>query len=211
MFALHIADSWAPEVHLVGVVSGAPPSQLALFYPVLQSSPARYYLLLAAAGFNAAYGDEGAPLDPVLTPAGVDALNAVDEGCGGEVASATADLPTTSLLKADPNSVPQWAKLLNDNDPGKFAAPANEPLLLIHGGSDELIPVVSSSLLFDQLCKIGQVEQRWVYPGQGHAGVVAPSFADMLEWINNRFAGTPAPDSVAPVGQRDVQVQRCPA
>ncbi|MEY2451908.1 MAG: hypothetical protein QOD92_1482 [Acidimicrobiaceae bacterium] len=211
MFSLHIADSWAPELHLLGVVAGAPPSQLSLFYPVLQASPARYYLLLAAAGFNAAYGDEGAPLDAVLTPAGVDALKAVDEGCAGDVGRATADLPTSSLLKADPNSVPQWATLLNDNDPGKFAAPANEPLLIIHGGSDELIPVISSSLLFDQLCKIGQVEQRWVYPGQGHAGVVGPSFGDMLMWINNRFAGAPAPDAVAPAGQTDVQVQRCPA
>jgi dienelactone hydrolase len=210
MFALHIADAWAPELHLLGVVAGAPPSQLSLFYAVLQASPYKHYLLMAAAGFNAAYGDEAAPLDAVLTPAGIDALPAVDEGCSSDVAVATASLPTSSVAKADPNTVPAWAKLLKDNDPGQFTAPATEPLLIIHGGSDEQIPVASSQLLFDQLCKIGQVEQRWVYPGQKHAGVIAPSFGDMLTWIGDRFAGGPVPDPVAPTGQADVQVQRCP-
>ena len=61
MFALHIANAWAPELHLVGVVAGAPPSQLALIYVALQSSPYKHYLLMAAAGLNAAYGDEAAP------------------------------------------------------------------------------------------------------------------------------------------------------
>jgi alpha-beta hydrolase superfamily lysophospholipase len=211
MFALHIADSWAPELRLVGVVAGAPPSQLSLIYAALQTSPFKYYLLMAAAGFNAAYGDEGAPLGAVLTPAGIDALRAVDEGCAGDIGKATADLTASAMTKADPKSVPLWAKLLDDNDPGKFAAPATEPLLIIQGGNDEQIPVAATSLMFDQLCKISQVEQRWIYPGQSHAGVIGPSFGDMLTWINNRFGGTPAPDSVAPVGQSDVQVQRCPA
>jgi fermentation-respiration switch protein FrsA (DUF1100 family) len=147
----------------------------------------------------------------VLTQEGIDALATVDEGCSSDVAQKTAGLPTSAVTKGDPNTVPTWAKLLNDNDPGKFTAPAPEPLLIIQGGNDEQIPVVSSKLLFDQLCKIGQVEQRWIYPGQSHAGVIAPSFADMLTWIGDRFADEPAPDPTAPKGQRDVQAQRCPA
>jgi len=211
MFALHIANAWAPELHLVGVVAGAPPSQLSLLYTALQTSPFKYYLLMAGAGLNAAYGDQGAPLDAVLTPTGLDALPAVDEGCTADVGRATADLPTSSVAKGDPSTVPAWAKLLNDNDPGKFTAAAPEPLLIIQGGNDEQIPVASTSLLFDQLCTIGQVEQRWIYPGQSHAGVVAPSFGDMLTWITDRFSGGPAPDPTAPTGQPDVQAQRCPA
>jgi pimeloyl-ACP methyl ester carboxylesterase len=210
MFALHIANAWAPELHLVGVVAGAPPSQLALIYVALQSSPYKHYLLMAAAGLNAAYGDDAAPLDAVLTQTGIDALPAVDGGCSGDIARATVDLPTSSVTKGDPNTVPAWAKLLNDNDPGKFTTPAPQPLLIIQGGNDEQIPVVSTSLLFDQLCKIGQVEQRWIYPGQSHAGVIAPSFGDMVAWIGDRFAGGPAPDPIVPAGQPDVQAQRCP-
>ena len=97
--------------------------------------------------------------------------------------------------------MPAWAKLLTANDPGNFPAPATEPLLIIQGGNDEQIPVASTQILFDQLCKIGQVEQRWIYPGQSHAGVIGPSFGDMLHWINDRFAGGPTPDPYAPTGQ----------
>ncbi len=123
MFALHIADSWAPELHLVGVVAGAPPSQLSLIYAALQTSPFKHYLLMAAAGLNAAYGDTAAPLDAVLTPKGIDALANVDKGCSGDIAKATADIPTSAVTKADPSTVPAWAKVLNDNDPASSRPP----------------------------------------------------------------------------------------
>ena len=81
MFSLHIADAWAPELQLQGVVAGAPPSQLYLIYQALKTSPFRYYLLMAAAGWNAAYGDQAAPLDAVLTPLGLQTVPEVDNGC----------------------------------------------------------------------------------------------------------------------------------
>ncbi len=210
MFALHIADTWAPELHLLGVVAGAPPSQLSFIYQALLTSPYKYYLLMAAAGFNAGYGDDGAPLPAVLSPAGVQAVSLVDQGCAGDVGTATASIATADLVAADPNTVPAWAKLLVDNDPGRFTSASAEPLLIIQGGNDEQIPVVSTELLFTQLCAINQVTQRWIYPGQSHAGVIAPSFKDMLTWINRRFAGAAAPDTTPPTGQPDVQAQNCP-
>ena len=211
MFALHDAAQWAPELHLVGVVAGAPPSQFLLLNAALQQSPFRYYLLMVAAGFNAAYGDTKAPLDAVLTPAGQHALSAVDQGCSAVVARATFGAPIASLVKADPATVPTWNALLVANDPGKFTQPSPVPLLIIQGGKDEQIPVVSSLLLFHELCKIGQTEQRWIYPGLSHAGVIQPSLNDMLTWIAHRFAGQPAPDSMTPTGMAGIQTMRCPA
>jgi hypothetical protein len=184
---------------------------LQLIYQALQTSPFKYYLLMAAAGFNAAYGDEAAPLDKVLTPQGIDALKGVDTGCAGDFAKATAGLSAADATKGDPSNVPEWNKLLSENDPGKFTEPSAAPLLIIQGGNDEQIPVAATALMFDQLCKIGQVEQRWIYPGQSHAGVIGPSFNDMLTWINDRFEGKPAPDATAPTGQPDVQAQTCPS
>src|SRR3954452_13115267 len=108
MFALHIAPEWAPDLKLQGVVAGAPPSQLLLIYQALQNSPFKHYLLMAAAGFNAAYGDDGAPLDQVLTQKGIDAVPAVDKGCSGDIAKATADLSTAEITKSDPATVPMW-------------------------------------------------------------------------------------------------------
>ncbi|MGH9027551.1 MAG: alpha/beta fold hydrolase, partial [Acidimicrobiia bacterium] len=210
MFTLDIADDYAPDLDLVGVVAGAPPSQFNLLYQALKASPFKYYLLMAAAGWNAAYGDD-APLDEVLTPKGIDMIDVVDDGCASEIAGQTTDIPTDEIVKADPSTVPAWERLLRANDPGQFTTPSDPPLLVIHGGNDEQIPVAASALMFDQLCAIGQDQTRWVYPGQSHAGVIAPSADDMLTWIDRRFAGEPTSNVVTPTGLPDVEVMSCPA
>jgi predicted esterase len=92
-------------------------------------------------------------------------------------------------------------------DPQSFAAPGSVPLLIIHGGDDEQIPVASSALLADHLCEIGQGLERWVYPGQMHAEVIEPSLADMLGWIDDRFAGST--EEYTPTGQPDVEIRTC--
>ncbi|MEJ6510958.1 MAG: alpha/beta fold hydrolase [Actinomycetota bacterium] len=208
MFAGHIAKSYAPEIELVADVAGAPPSQLLLVNAALQTSPYKHYIAMVAAAMNAAYGDQKADLTQVLTPEGIEFLKNMDTMCSTELGKAAAGLDFTKLQKADPSTIPTWNQLLKDNDPGTFAAPIPVPLLIIHGGNDEQIPVVSSALLFDQLCKIGQVEQRWVFAGQSHAGVIAPSFSSMMTWIGDRFAGKPMPDAIRPDG---AVVQSCPS
>jgi len=206
MFAGHGAESYAPDLSLKGVVAGAPPSQLLLINAALQTSPYKYYILMAAAGLNAAAGDANAPLDKVLTPAGLDFLSKVDTMCTSELAKAAAGVDVASLQLADPASVPEWNLLLSNNDPGTFTVPIPAPLLIIHGGNDEQIPVASSAALFDQLCAIGQVEQRWVFSGQSHAGVITPSFNSMLTWMNDRFQGNAMPDPLQPP---NATVQSC--
>jgi pimeloyl-ACP methyl ester carboxylesterase len=208
MFAGHIAKTYAPEIELVADVAGAPPSQLLLVNAALQTSPYKHYIAMVAAAMNAAYGDQKADLTQVLTPEGLEFLNNMDTMCSSDLGKAAAGLDFTKLQKADPSTIPAWNQLLKDNDPGTFTAPIPVPLLIIHGGNDEQIPVVSSAALFDQLCKIGQVEQRWVFAGQSHAGVIAPSFTSMVSWIGDRFAGRPMPDPIAPAG---AVVQSCPS
>jgi pimeloyl-ACP methyl ester carboxylesterase len=206
LFAGHDAKDYAPGLELVGVVAGAPPSQLLLINAALQTSPYKYYIAMAAAAFNAAYGDTKAPLDAVLTQEGIDFLKNIDTMCPTDLAKAAANIDFTKLQKADPATIPTWNELLRANDAGTWTTPIPSPLLIIHGGSDEQIPVVSSALLFDQLCHIGQVEQRWVFAGQSHAGVIVPSAPSMLTWIADRFADQPMPDPIEPPG---AVVQSC--
>ncbi|MEX1217137.1 MAG: alpha/beta fold hydrolase [Acidimicrobiales bacterium] len=207
MFAGHIAATYAPEIELVADVAGAPPSQLLLVNAALQTSPYKHYIAMVAAAMNAAYGDEKADLTQVLTPEGLAFLDNMDTLCSSDLGRAAAGLDFTKLQKADPATIPAWNQLLKDNDPGTFTEPIPVPLLIIHGGNDEQIPLASSALLFDQLCKIGQVEQRWVFAGQSHSGVITPSYESMVNWIGNRFAGKPMPDPIAPAG---AVVQSCP-
>lgn len=206
MFAGHIAADWAPELDLKGVVAGAPPSQLLLINAALQTSPFKYYIGMAAAGLNAGYGDVRAPLDKVLTTDGLDWLDNVDDGCTGFLSSVSSGVDFSTLQKADPASVPEWKSLLEENDPGNFTEAFAAPLLIIHGGSDEQIPVIASKLMFDTHCGLGQIQTRWVLPGQSHAGVIVPSADSMLTWIADRFGGRSIDPSSAPV---DAVVESC--
>lgn len=190
LFANQIASSYAPELSVVGTVAGAPPSQLNLIAAALKDSPFRHYLGMVAAGWAAAYPDAD-PAD-VLTPAGEASLALVDEGCSGELAAAWNDVPYDDLVKADPATVEPWKTLLVENDPGFVVG--ESPILLIHGEQDEQIPLVSSELLLDRMCGIGQIVERRTYPAS-HAGVIGPSLPDMLAWIDARLAGEPAPTS----------------
>jgi pimeloyl-ACP methyl ester carboxylesterase len=210
MFALSIGQAYAKELKLLGVVAGAPPSQFALIYDYLKGSPFKHYLLMAAGGLNAAYGDD-APLDEVLTPAGVKLTEVLDQGCSGDVADKVGEVDIDTVVKADPFTVPKWKTVLLANDPQNFAKPSPIPLLMIQGGSDEQIPVVSTELLATHLCGIGQNLERWIYPDQTHAGVIGPSAGDMIQWITDRFAGGPNPDPYQPIGLPNVGTTTCPS
>jgi len=211
LFAHRIAHDYAPELHSKGVVAGAPPSQFNLIYTFLKTSPFRYYLLMAAGGIHAAYGDKAAPLDQVLTARGRAALADLDTMCSGALSKKYGTIDTSTLVATDPFTVPAWKTVFAENDPQSFSSPSPVPLLMLQGGSDEQIPVVSTKILADHLCSIGQGLERWIYPGASHSGVIAVSANDMIHWINDRFTGGPAPGSFAPTGAPGVDVSGCPA
>lgn len=210
MYTLHIGPTYAPELSMKGVVAGAPPSQFNLIYTFLQTSPFKYYLLMAAGGLNTAYGNTRAPLDEVLTAKGIALVPQLDKGCSDYVSNLVKDVPVSTLTKTDPFKVPKWRAVLEANDPQQFKAKSPVPLLMIQGGNDEQIPPISTQILAQHLCGLGQVLQRWIYPGQSHAGVIGPSAGDMVHWISDRFAGTANPDPYKPTGQSDVQTTTCP-
>jgi hypothetical protein len=210
MFGLHIGPRYAPGLHLKGVVAGAPPSQFRYIYNYLKTSPFKHYLLMAAGGLNTAYGNHTAPLNQVLTPYGMSLLPLLDQGCSDYVASHLASVSFTKVTKTDPFTVPAWQKILRANDPQDFTTASPVPLLIIQGGNDEQIPVVSTALLAQHLCRLGQDLERWIYPGQNHAGVIAPSAPDMIHWINDRFTNQTSPDPYTPHGLANIQTTTCP-
>lgn len=211
MFSLHIGPSYAPELHMKGVVAGAPPSQFGVIYTFLKTSPFRYYLFMVAGAYQSAYGDSAAPVAKVLTPLGIRLLPDLDKGCSDYLSKVIDKYQISQITKTDPFTVPQWKTLLMANDPENFDTASSVPLLIIQGGNDEQIPVVSTQLLATHLCGVGQDLERWIYPGQSHAGVIAPSFGDMTHWIADRFAGDANPDSYRPTGLAAVATTTCPS
>ncbi len=209
MFTLHIGPEYAPELHMKGVVAGAPPSQFNLLYSFLKTSPYRYYLLMAAGGLNAAYGDAKAPLGQVLTAKGLTLVPDLDKGCSGYLSQQFGTIDISTVTRADPFSLPLWKTALEANDPQQFTAKSSVPLLMIQGGNDEQIPVASTLILANHLCDLHQDLERWVYPGQSHAGVIGPSAADMVRWIGDRFHGVARPDPYKPTGEANIDQKVC--
>ncbi len=209
MFTLHIGPTYAPELHMKGVVAGAPPSQFNLIYSFLKTSPYRYYLLMAAGGLNVAYGDAAAPLAQVLTPKGLSDVADLDKGCSDYLSQQLGTVDISTVTKADPFTIPLWKTALEKNDPQQFTAKSSVPLLMIQGGNDEQIPVASTLILANHLCGLHQDLERWVYPGQSHAGVIGPSTPDMIRWIADRFSGTPNPDPYKPTGEANIDQKVC--
>jgi pimeloyl-ACP methyl ester carboxylesterase len=187
LFANQIAQEWAPELEVVGTVAGAPPSQLSLIADALQGGPFQYYIAMAGAAWAEAFG---ADLGLMAGPEALERLPRIDEVCAEDLAAEFNDIPPEEFLLANPADVEPWASLLIENDPG-FVVGAS-PVLIIHGEADEQIPVVSSQLLLDRMCGIGQVVERRTFPGASHSGVIEPSLEGMLAWIDDRLAGVPA-------------------
>ena len=210
LFAMHIAQSYAPELHLVGVVAGAPPSQFSVIYTFLKTSPYRFYLFMAAAGFNAGYGSSAAPLSEVLNSQALKLLPDLTKGCYTYLQKTLDHYTLAQLVKADPFKVAKWKALLEENDPESFTKPTSVPLLIPQGGTDHQIPPISTEILTTHFCKIGQDVERWIYPGQSHAGVIPYYMPDMVHWLSDRFAGDPNPDPYVPVGEPGVQTTTCP-
>ena len=208
VFADQIGPSYAPELHLVGVVAGAPPSQFGFIYQFLAASKYRFYLFMVAVGYNAAYGNEIAPLDQVLTPLGLSLVPTVNNGCYEYLQRTLGAYSLSQLSTGDPFKVPAWRKLLIANDPGQVTKASPVPLLIAQGGADEQIPVVSTALLAQHLCGLGQTVQRWIYPGQDHSGVIRYYLPDMLRWLKARFAGAPSV-AMTPTGEPGVQATAC--
>ncbi len=122
----------------------------------------------------------------------------LEKGCYTYLEKTLDAYKITGIVKGNPFLIPAWRKLISENDPENFTKPSSAPLLVPQGGTDTQIPVASTKLLFTHLCKIGQDTERWIYPGQSHAGVIQYYMGDMVHWLDDRFAGDPNPDPTSP-------------
>ncbi len=179
LFAAQEASTYAPSLKIVGVVAGAPPSQLRELLTSIEKTPDRGYALLVAEGLRAI--DPSLRLADVFTARGVALAERLDTQCSFEVNS-TAARDTIRLASPVPGA---WLTALDANEPGEVKI--DVPLLIIHGFDDELVPVATSEVLQKSLEQRGTSVERIVYPGAGHADVALSSLTDVLAWITKKL------------------------
>jgi predicted esterase len=188
LWAGQLAEEWTPELDVVGTFAGAPPSETGTIFTVARSLPLGGFLYMIIAGYEAAYPDEADPA-LMLTPAGLDALGAVDEGCTGEVMRAVGAQAAADLIRPETGTIEPWATLADENDPGQVKT--SSPVLIIHSLQDDIVPAAFSAAIFDRLCEQGQDVERRTYDDGTHVDAAGPAFVDGLAWIAERFAGDP--------------------
>ncbi|NJD29557.1 MAG: hypothetical protein FIA92_14860 [Chloroflexi bacterium] len=186
LWAGEIAEAYAPELDVAGVVAASPPVDLrALQHTVLAEGGhdlAWLESLMVAAAWSEVYG---LPLDDFLTPEGRELAAALTERCPW-------DLPTLTRLPfvVDPVTVPVWQRLLEVNSPGHHAA--RPPILVVAARDDEVIPASTIPPGVDRLRAAGgHVELEWV-DGSHTAPMTDPAaVARIVGWMLARLAGQP--------------------
>ena len=188
LFTGELADAYAPDAGLRGVVSLAPGAQLAQAAMLLTGDPSVVGFGVAiGAGFAAAYPD--VPLDDVLTPKALAALDVLDTGCIDDILETFAG-PANETLRLERLMQPPWPALLDENTPGR--TPTTVPIFVGQGEADALVVPELTDALVTRLCAIGDDVTYRRYPGESHSGVVEASQEDVLAWIGNLVAGRPS-------------------
>jgi alpha-beta hydrolase superfamily lysophospholipase len=176
---------------VLGVAAAAPAADVEQILPLAGSiRGAAGYLAMGIEGFHAAYPEA----DPaaVLTPEALATANLATTQCAGAVMQAYSGT-TSTVLAHDPLSIPVIQKLLHENSAGN--RPAGAPLLVVQGNADTTIPQALTDTWTKKACALGDTVASTIYPGATHTSVIAAARSDVLSWLADRAAGTPAPST----------------
>jgi acetyl esterase/lipase len=191
LFAAQLAREWAPELSVLGVVLGAPATEVSTLASSGAGSPSLGALTVSIlAGLAAVYPEARARLSDVLTPAGIDLLDLLSEHCFDE---SVASMPSPPFVAADPTSVEPFASLLASNDTGHVAVAS--PMLVFHGDEDRNVPLTHSDAMTARLCAAGQVLERRVLRGGAHVDSAEAAYGDGVMWLRALAEHTTTPSS----------------
>lgn len=189
--AHELAATHAPELELLGTVSGAPAAMFDRTYGGVDDVVSRIVTTMGLYGVATDH-PEIEPAD-YLSDEVLEAAEVFDEACLGEVIDTFAPLALPPYWKADPTTTEPARSVLLANDVGNEAADA--PLLLISGTEDQRVVHERVIDLHERLCETGQVTELIVLEGANHDNEI-PLAEDRIEqWYADRLAGEDPVDS----------------
>jgi pimeloyl-ACP methyl ester carboxylesterase len=194
LFAGQIAQSYAPELFVVGVAAVAPVTTLTELAPTVPDDRTDQDAGFAAMGlyaWSATYGNFG--LASVLTREGLHDSAVIASSCVNTV-GATFDRTDTDLLFK-----PGWSALAavraDDaaNEPG--GTPISAPVLVVQGTDDTLVPYRTTTDLVEAMCRRYDTVRYVPVPGAGHQGALTGGQATIVQWIRDRVDGRAVTDA----------------
>ena len=191
-----IAESYAPELNLVGVAAAAPATDLAaLLNDDFNSAGGKNITAMTLWSWARVFN---APIDRVVEPAAMPTIDRLAEECLESIYDYLVRQRTERPLEQRFLSVKSladvepWRSLAVRNSPG--ALPPRIPVFLAQGTADELVRPAVTQEYMTQLCRAGSKVRMMLMPGVGHGFVGRDSADDAAAWMADRFAGSVAPD-----------------
>ncbi|WP_229686847.1 lipase family protein [Longimycelium tulufanense] len=191
-FAGELQPSYAPELKTVGAVAGGVPRDLIKLARYVDGGPFFGLALGAIAGYRSAYPD--LPYDELVNDKGRKLVAQAGEDCVATMAVRGAFHRLVDLTTVpDVLENPAWRARLTENRPGQRKPTA--PVLLYHGDLDELIPYHIARPLLDDYCRLGATVEWKTMPVSEHISGDVVGAPVAVNWLANRFLGTPAGSS----------------
>lgn len=195
LFTGQIAKRYAPELKLYGVAAAAPATNLVeLFRDDVKTEQS----LIAMALLSWATHEKVSP-DTIIVPSKQKSFHETARGCLTSfkqlliLSKDDKALKSGSFLTVDPSATHPWLGIMQKNTPGKQRAGA--PVFIAQGTADKTVNPKTTKNFAKGLCARGETVLFNSLPGVTHIWAARNSAAATLKWMDDRFAGRPAPTS----------------
>ena len=190
LFVAATANSWAPELHLLGAVAYAPGIDIPDFFGEMSvsKSPSTLLPMLAMMVQGIASTDPRVDLKTVLSAKGMVLLLSLQTACAGTLMNSPAwnSIPPADIFQ--PNVVS--SRLMQDfvaNEPSRLRVQV--PTLIEQGTADSLVPYEGTASLQASLCANGAHSELNAVTGATHDSVLPLSSDRVSAWLSDRLAG----------------------
>ena len=195
LYAGLLAKKYAPELEIAGLAVAAPATDLGTLMRDDFGTPGGKNLLaMTLWSWSRVFNS---PLDTVVAPAAMPAVNALANVCLESPIDieprrrAGAALQRRFLLVNDLTGIEPWRTLLADNTIGTL--PPSIPLFIAQGSADTTVDPPVTRAYMRKLCVTGSRVRMLMMPGVGHGTIAMKSALTAMAWIAQRFEDTPAP------------------
>jgi acetyl esterase/lipase len=200
LFTGILARSYAPELRLVGVAAAAPATDLAtLLAEDMDTTGGRNVTAMTVWSWSRVYR---APMSDIVTPEAIPVIDRLTGDCIERFFDVLARRNPSQALERNLfkvnnfSDLAPWSELLAINAPGTL--PPGIPIFLAQGEKDDLVLPRITLGYMAKLCKAKSAVQLYSMPEVGHAFAGRDSATAAIDWIADRFEGTPAPSNCYP-------------
>lgn len=203
LFAAQMAPTYAPDLHVIGVVAAAPATGLSTLMAVVANpigAEFMPYSIPAAYSWTQTYDD--LPISDIFTASGARfASTEVTKGCSDQVAAAVIaqQLKPEEVFLQSAETNPVVLAHARANDPGNVRI--SVPMLVVQGTADRTVPpALTDTFVTTKACPIGDTVEYFHVTNATHGSVVFTAAPTIVAWMDARLVGKSAPTTCGQPG-----------